>query len=318
MHPDDRPCCAPARPDPSETRVASPSGEDRDDTPLPHVEFGFVDIPGGDFTMGTDDPRGYPADGEGPAHTVTLRAFAIARSAVTNDQFAAFVTATGHRTTAEHFGNSFVFGGLLPADFPPTQGVAAAPWWRLVEGADWRHPEGPHSDVSDRGDHPVIHVSWDDAMAFCQWSGTTLPTEAQWECAARGGRQGSHFPWGDDLEPNGEHRMNVFQGDFPGGNTGADGWLGTSPVGAFPPNDFGLLQMTGNVWEWCLDWFSPATYRRAAVVDPAGPAAGDARVMRGGSYLCHESYCWRYRVDAAQRKSGRLHGRQHRIPGRRH
>jgi len=248
--------------------------------------------------MGTDDPRGYPSDGEGPAHSVTLSPYAMARTTVTNDQFVAFVEATGHRTTAEQLGDSFVFGGLLPDDFPPTQGVAAAPWWRLVEGADWRHPEGPHSDVTDRGDHPVIHVSWNDAMAFCEWSGTTLPTEAQWECAARGGRQGSHYPWGDHLEPDGEHRMNVFQGDFPGGNTGDDGWIGTSPADQFAPNGFGLHQMTGNVWEWCLDWFSPSTYHRAAVVDPVGPADGNARVMRGGSYLCHESYCWRYRVDA--------------------
>lgn len=202
------------------------------------------------------------------------------------------------KAKAELFGNSFVFAGLLPDDFPPTRGVVASPWWREVDGADWRHPEGPHSDVTDRGDHPVVQVSWDDAMSFCDWSRTKLPTEAQWECAARGGRSGSHYPWGDDREPNGEHRMNVFQGDFPGRNTGDDGWIGTSPADHFPPNGFGLHQVTGNVWEWCLDWFAPSTYHRTAAVDPVGPPDGAARVMRGGSYLCHESYCWRHRVDA--------------------
>nr|WP_287376645.1 formylglycine-generating enzyme family protein [Candidatus Microthrix sp.] len=305
MQSDGQPCCAPVRPtEPGALPAdAEPSGagagsEHQVGTQRERIEFDFVDIPGGEFTMGTNDPRGYPTDGEGPEHTVALSPFAIARTTVTNDQFEAFTTATGHQSTAERFGNSFVFGGLLPDDFPPTRGVEAAPWWREVDGADWRHPEGPHSDVADRGGHPVVHVSWEDAVAFCDWSGTTLPTEAQWECAARGGRSGSHFPWGDDLEPNGEHRMNVFQGDFPGGNTGADGWIGTSPADHFPPNGFGLHQMTGNVWEWCLDWFALLTYNRRAAVDPAGPPAGSARVMRGGSYLCHESYCWRYRVDA--------------------
>jgi len=248
--------------------------------------------------MGTDDERGYPADGEGPIHEVELGTYEIGATTVTNDEFAAFIDATGYVTTAEHYGNSFVFGGLLPDDFPPTQGVASAPWWRLVEGSSWRRPEGPHSDVAARGDHPVVHVSWLDAIAFCEWSGTRLPTEAEWERAARGGLNGVHFPWGDDLEPDDRHLMNVFQGEFPGGDTGADGWVGTCPVGSYPPNGFGLFETTGNVWEWCADWFDPGYYSVSPSVDPTGPPSGSRRVMRGGSYLCHHSYCWRYRVDA--------------------
>lgn len=258
----------------------------------------LVPIGGGGFTMGTDDQRGYRADGEGPPHRVELSGFAMGRFAVTNDAFAVFVAATGHLTTAERIGDSFVFGGLLPDDFPPTRGVAAAPWWRLVEGADWRHPEGPHSDIATRGEHPVVHVSWLDAEAFCRWSGAALPTEAQWERAARGGIDSAHYPWGDQREPDGVHRMNVFQGSFPGGNTGDDGWIGTCPVGSFPPNGLGVYEMTGNVWEWCADWFDAAYYTISSRRDPAGPDRGQSRVMRGGSYLCHDSYCWRYRVDA--------------------
>ncbi len=258
----------------------------------------LVQLPGGSFTMGTADPGGYPADGEGPEHVVELDAFSIGRHAVTNSQFAAFIDATAYRTTAEQFGNTFVFAGLLPDDFPDTRAVAAAPWWREVIGGDWRHPEGPQSDVATRGDHPVVHVSWLDATAFCEWSGTRLPSEAEWEYAARGGRAGTHFPWGDEREPDGEHLMNVYQGDFPQRDTGADGWVGTCPVGTFPPNGFGLHEMTGNVWEWCGDWFDPGYYARSPQTNPTGPDHGRARVMRGGSYLCHESYCWRYRVDS--------------------
>ena len=206
MQSDGQPCCAPVRPtEPGALPAdAEPSGagagsEHQVGTQRERIEFDFVDIPGGEFTMGTNDPRGYPTDGEGPEHTVALSPFAIARTTVTNDQFQAFTTATGHQSTAERFGNSFVFGGLLPDDFPPTRGVEAAPWWREVDGADWRHPEGPHSDVADRGGHPVVHVSWEDAVAFCDWSGTTLPTEAQWECAARGGGADRTFRGGTTL-----------------------------------------------------------------------------------------------------------------------
>jgi formylglycine-generating enzyme required for sulfatase activity len=258
----------------------------------------LVEVPAGTFTMGTDDPRADPSDGAFPPHQVDLPGFRIGRTTVTNREFAAFVQATGYRTSAETFGWSFVFAGLLPDDFPPTRAVAAAPWWRQVEGADWRHPEGPHSDLADRGAHPVVHVSWLDAAAFCAWARFQLPTEAEWERAARGGLEGFHYPWGPEREPDGRHRMNVFQGTFPHGDTGADGWVGTCPVRTYPPNGFGLYETTGNVWEWCADWFAIDTYRRAGTTAPHVPEAGSARVMRGGSYLCHESYCWRYRVDA--------------------
>ncbi|MFC7328902.1 formylglycine-generating enzyme family protein [Marinactinospora rubrisoli] len=253
---------------------------------------GLVRIPGGDFLMGSTDEFAYPEDGEGPVRRVEVGPFWISPTAVTNAEFAAFADATGHRTEAERFGWSFVFAGLLPDDFPPTRGVAAAPWWRQVENADWRHPAGPGSDLDGLADHPVVHVSWNDAEAYCAWAGLRLPTEAEWEFAARGGLAGRAYPWGDEREPHGEHRMNVWQGTFPRENTRDDGWYGTCPVGAFPPNGFGLHNMTGNVWEWCRDRFSPGGHH--------GPAADTRRSLRGGSYLCHASYCRRYRVSARQ------------------
>ena len=249
--------------------------------------------------MGSDSVVAYPGDGEGPVHEVDLSAFAIDAHAVSNDRFAAFVDDTGYVTEAERFGWSFVFAGFLPDDFPDTRAVASAPWWRQVYEAWWRRPEGPQSSLDGRGDHPIVHVSWNDALAYCRWSGARLPTEAEWEYAAVGGRSdGAHFPWGSDLEPNGHHLMNVFQGTFPGTNTVEDGYAGTAPVDAYPPNGYGLHNMTGNVWEWCADWYDRAAYSRGDARDPTGPADGTHRVMRGGSYLCHTSYCRRYRVTA--------------------
>jgi formylglycine-generating enzyme len=266
------------------------------------VLLGLVDVRGGAFWMGAPAGDGDAADGEGPVHQVDLAPFVIGSTTVTNAEFAAFCDATGHVTLAEADGWSFVFGGLLPDDFPPTHGVAAAPWWRQVEGADWRHPAGPHTTFEGVLDHPVVHVTWHDAVAYCAWSGTRLPTEAEWEFAARGGLDQKSFPWGDELEPGGEHRMNVFQGAFPGSNTMADGFAGTAPVRSFPPNGYGLHETSGNVWEWCADWFATDTYaigRAGGIrVDPPGPPSGTHRVMRGGSYLCHDSYCNRYRVGA--------------------
>jgi len=259
---------------------------------------GMLHLDGGGFLMGHDDDDGYPEDGEGPMHPVELSPFWIDVTTVTNTMFDEFVEATSYRTEAERYGWSFVFAGLLPDDFPPTRSVVHAPWWRQVEGSDWRHPEGPHSDIGDRLDHPVVHMSWDDAVAYCGWAGKRLPTEAEWEYAARGGLQQNRYPWGDEREPGGVHLMNVWQGSFPGENTGDDGFVGTAPADAFPPNGYGLHNMTGNIWEWCQDWFDAHAYRSHDVVDPTGPGTGTHRVMRGGSYLCHESYCYRYRVAA--------------------
>ncbi|WP_344135549.1 formylglycine-generating enzyme family protein [Saccharopolyspora halophila] len=260
----------------------------------------MVLLGGGEFLMGTEDAQAYAEDGEGPVRAVRLDPFWISRSAVSNREFADFVSATGYRTEAERWGWSFVFAGLLPDDFPPTRGVAATPWWRQVEGADWQHPEGSHSDLFDRQDHPVVHVSWADAQAYCAWAGLRLPTEAEWEYAARGGLSGCAFPWGDELQPGGEHLMNVWQGAFPQRNDCADGWLGTCSVTEFPPNGFGLHNTTGNVWEWCADWFHPTFHTRDRRTNPRGPRRGTHRTARGGSYLCHESYCRRYRVSARQ------------------
>ncbi|MFD3945987.1 formylglycine-generating enzyme family protein [Streptomyces sp. NPDC058579] len=293
-------CCSPSRGETARhvtTTVPStpPAAATRAD--------GMMRVPGGEFLMGAEDGWTVPGDGEGPVHPVRLASFRIDRCAVSNAEFQDFTDATGHITDAERYGWSFVFAGLLPAGFPETRAVAEAPWWRQVYGAWWRHPEGPESDVRDRAEHPVVHVSWNDATAYAAWAGKRLPTEAEWECAARGGLEQRVFPWGDELEPGGEHRMNVWQGSFPDDNTSADGWYGTAPVTAYPANGHGLHNMCGNVWEWCADWYSPAYYRSSPKGDPPGPPLGVQRVIRGGSYLCHASYCRRYRVAARSSSS---------------
>jgi formylglycine-generating enzyme len=289
-------CCAPGHTadtgDATDHDVATGRG------PITGATAGMVRLDAGMFLMGTGDRSGHPADGEGPVHRVHVDPFWIDPHTVSNAAFSAFVDATGHRTSAEVVGWSFVFAGLLPDDHPPTRGVAQAPWWRQVFGASWRRPEGPQSNLDGRSDHPVVHVSSRDARAYCAWAGLRLPTEAEWEYAARGGLVQRTFPWGDRLEPGGTHRMNVWQGAFPATNTMADGYYGTAPVDAFPPNGYGLHNMTGNVWEWCGDWFEPGFYRHSPTRNPTGPARGTLRVMRGGSYLCHASYCRRYRVAA--------------------
>jgi sulfatase modifying factor 1 len=246
-------------------------------------------LPGGDFAMGDDGPLSYPGDGEGPVRVVRVEPFSMDPLAVTNTEFAGFVEATGYVTDAERHGWSFVFAGLLPDDFPDTRGVAAAPWWREVHGARWSHPEGPGSDVSLRLDHPVVHVSWHDARAFATWCGQRLPTEPEWEYAARAGAS-TTFPWGSELEPDGRHLANVWHGSFPDHNTLDDGWYATCPVDAFVPNAFGLSNLIGNVWEWTLDCFDRS-------LDPHVDAAA-SRVLKGGSFLCHASYCSRYRPGA--------------------
>lgn len=261
----------------------------------------MISLPGGAFLMGTDYDKGFPQDGEGPVRKVTLSPFQIDACAVTNEEFAAFVNATGYRTEAERFGWSFVFWAHIPAERRAElveDTVAAAPWWCKVSGSWWRQPEGPGSHVRERGRYPVVHVSWNDAQAYAQWAGKSLPTEAQWEYAARGGLEQKLFPWGDELTPGGEHRCNIWQGRFPVEDTAEDGYAGTCPVDSFPPNGFGLHCMTGNVWEWCADWFGTRFRADAVLKDPAGPASGQGKVMKGGSFLCHASYCNRYRVAA--------------------
>jgi formylglycine-generating enzyme required for sulfatase activity len=250
--------------------------------------------------MGTEDADGFPGDGEGPVREVHLSPFAIDATTVTNAAFARFVADTHYRTDAETFGWSFVFYKLLSDEVLATrpQLVVEAPWWCALPGARWNHPEGPESDLSGRMDHPVVHVSWNDAVAYCRWAGKRLPTEAQWEYAARGGLGQKRFPWGDELRPDDEHRCNIWQGRFPDENTLEDGYLGTAPARSFQPNGFGVYNMAGHVWEWCADWFSADFHLTGPRTDPAGPPAGTARVMRGGSFLCHHSYCNRYRVAA--------------------
>ncbi len=246
-------------------------------------------IPAGPFRMGTDDPEQIPGDAEGPVRSVDVPAFRIDPVCVTNADFAAFVADTGYTTVAEEYGWSFVFAALLPADLRRRSPRApGTPWWRAVDGARWDRPEGPDSDVHARGDHPVVHIALRDAEAFAAWCGMRLPTEVEWEKAARGGLDQARYPWGDDLTPQGEHFCNIWQGIFPTRNTLEDGYLGTAPVRTFPPNGFGLYEVAGNVWEWCADrWHRPLP-----------SLGGDVRVVRGGSYLCHDSYCTRYRVSA--------------------
>ncbi len=269
------PCCSPGR---GSGFVPANAAATRRVTAPP---ASAVRLPGGTFSMGSEEGLAPPEDEEGPVREVTVGAFWVDTVSLSNDRFAAFVAATGHRTDAESYGWSHVFAGHL------TPGLAAAspapvslPWWRAVSGASWLAPYGPGSDLTGLGDHPVVHVSWRDAAAYAAWVGGRLPSEAEWEYAARGGLAGSRYPWGDDLHPAGEHRCNIFTGDFPDRDTGDDGWAGTCPVDAYPPNGFGLHNAVGNVWEWCAD------------------AWRGGRALRGGSYLCHDSYCNRYRVAA--------------------
>jgi formylglycine-generating enzyme required for sulfatase activity len=257
-------------------------------------------LPGGTFLMGTGYRDAFPADGEGPVRPVSLSPFAIDTYPVTNRDFAAFVSATNYLTESEHFQWSFVFWAHLPPsrlNELVEDTVAAAPWWCKVPGASWQHPEGPGSHINDRPNHPVVHVSWNDAVAYAAWAGKSLPTEAQWEYAARGGLEQKLYPWGDELTPEGHHLCNIWQGEFPRIDTAEDGFAGACPVDTFPPNPFGLYSITGNVWEWCSDWFSTA-FTTAKQHNPSGPATGQTKVMKGGSFLCHASYCNRYRVAA--------------------
>ncbi len=264
----------------------------------------MVRVEGGAFLMGSA-PKGSDLDGEGPVREVTLRPFFIDAQAVSNAQFATFIRATGYVTEAERFGWSFVFRRHLSRQtarrLARTNAVVGAPWWIAVPAARWNQPEGAGRDIRTRGDHPVTHTSWNDAAAYCEWAGKRLPTEAEWEYAARGGLERATYPWGDDLTPGGRHRCNIWQGNFPHRDSGEDGYTTTCPVDTFEPNAFGLYNCSGNVWEWTADWFSLDHHlmeRPDTRDNPTGPRTGMQRVQKGGSFLCHESYCKRYRVAA--------------------
>ena len=292
-------CCA-------HGRVDAPVASAESTLTLDAIEPSGTPIPrrwsppiGGAFAMGSHDMR-FPDDGEGPVRRVTVGAFSIACHTVSNLQFGDFVRTTGYTTDAERYVWSFVFRSFLPIETQRTIGsrTAETPWWVPVPHAYWAQPEGPPSTILDRLDHPVVHVSWNDALAYCKWSGTRLPTEAEWEMAARAGLEQATYPWGDELTPGGEHRCNIWQGDFPEFNTAEDGYIGTAPVHAFKPNGYGLYNMAGNVWEWCVDYFSATYHRATATEDPLQREPTANRSLRGGSFLCHESYCNRYRVAA--------------------
>jgi len=275
----------------------------------------MVRIPSGEFWMGSDHPDMEDAR---PVHRVHVDGFLMDRTEVTNDQFAAFVAATGYVTVAERRPDTKDFPDAKPEDLVPGSVVFTPPphpvalsdayvWWRYVKGASWRHPEGPASDLKGRGNHPVVHVAWEDAAAYAKWAGKRLPTEAEFEFAARGGLDRQPYVWGKEIKPGGKFQANTFQGHFPDSNTAEDGFTGTAPVGSFPANGYGLYDMAGNVWEWCADWYRADYYEQFAAVggvvrnprgpldsfDPAEPGVAK-RVQKGGSFLCTDQYCARY------------------------
>jgi formylglycine-generating enzyme required for sulfatase activity len=294
--------------------AASPAGLDPVLAPM-------VRIPAGEFTMGTDAADEKHAE-ESPGHTVALKAFWMDATEVTNAQFQAFTDATGYLTDAEKdldardFPNAppeFLKGGSLlfkkVSGVNPFQcGAGNLPWWKFTAGANWRHPEGPGSDIKQRMNHPVLCLTYKDAQAFTKWAGKRLPTEAEWEYAARGGLKNKAYVWGDEERPNGKIMCNHWQGKFPERDTGEDGFTGVAPVRSFPPNGYGLYDMAGNVWEMCEDWYQPAYYKLSPKDAPTGPAIGHdpertgygQHVIRGGSWLCDAGYCFRYRPTARQ------------------
>ncbi|MBO2011177.1 formylglycine-generating enzyme family protein [Hymenobacter negativus] len=273
----------------------------------------MVLVPGGSFRMGTEDPHFADAS---PLHTVTLKPFYLDEHEVTNAAFAAFVEATHYVTVAERKPNPRDFPGVPEAQLVAGSAVFARPnhqvsraeagqWWQYVPGANWRRPLGPGSSVTGHANDPVVQVCYDDAQAYARWAGKRLPTEAEWECAARAGqRSTTPYYWGLELTPNGRWMANLFQGDFPAGNTRADGFDGVAPVKSFSPNAWGFYDMEGNVWEWCSDYYRPDYYRISPSSNPAGPADSHdpeepglvKHVQRGGSFLCSDQYCLRYQA----------------------
>jgi sulfatase modifying factor 1 len=294
------PCCVPSRRRAQRLTESQAASSERPRARSGSLE-GMIQLEGGTFLMGTEDADGFPADGEGPIRKIALDAFYMDATPVTVQQFAEFAAATKYRTESERLGWSFVFQGhIRPERYQElvVATVPAAPWWCRVNGVDWRHPEEPESGIKGRDDYPVTHVSWNDAAEYCRWAGKRLPTEAEWEYAARGGLEQAKYAWGNDLTPHGRHMCNIWQGTFPTLDLAEDGYAGPAPVRAFPANGFGIYGVAGNTWEWCADWFHPEYHIDSYRTNPIGPPAGTAKVIRGGSYLCHHSYCNRYRVAA--------------------
>lgn len=299
-----KPCCSPSRtaPEPAQQPVpagaapAAPTYPPPGAAPTAPDIAEIADIPGGQALVGTDHPI-FPTDGESPLRRKKIAAFRIDATTVTNARFAAFAAQTGYVTDAERMGDSLVFQGLLPKGAPPSRAVAQTPWWRMIEGADWRNPLGPGSADRLAPDHPVTHVSWNDATAFAAWAGGRLPTEAEWEHAARGGLADAPFPWGE-AEPNDTdfQPCNIWQGRFPQHDTGLDGYVGTAPARSFAPNGYGLYNMVGNVWEMTSEVFRVRSLKKAVNAAHAGKTG--YKLSKGGSFLCHRSYCYRYRIAA--------------------
>lgn len=284
-----KPCCVPARAASAKTHQVTLTDAGRDKSQI-------VDIPGGRTLWGTARPV-LPVDGEGPLRKRRLRAFRMDAHTVTVARFAAFVEATGYQTDAERLGDSFVFHALLPPDAPPMQAVAEVPWWRVAPGASWRAPSGPGTEHLALPDHPVVHVTWNDATAFAKWAGGRLPSEPEWEHAARGGLGDVPYPWGDqDPDETGFFPCNIWQGRFPDHDLGRDGYQGTAPAQSFEPNGYGLYNMVGNVWEYTADPFKVRSLKKSAALAHQGKTGW--KLGKGGSFLCHASYCYRYRIAA--------------------
>lgn len=265
----------------------------------------MVCIPHGSFLMGTDYEKAFLDDAEGPVRMIEVDTFYIDKYAISNSKFASFIQATDYITDAEKYGWSFVFHLLLPPQEAKAlhqmgRSVAGLEWWLQVEGAYWKKPEGANSNLIGRENHPVAHISYNDALVYCKWAGKRLPTEAEWEYAARGGLEQNLYTWGDELTPESEHRCNIWQGEFPISNSLDDGYLGTAPVDQYQPNAYGLYNMSGNIWEWCQDWWTNDPNQKGGNRNPKGPVADsmNRKLMKGGSFLCHDSYCNRYRVAA--------------------
>jgi sulfatase modifying factor 1 len=294
-------------------------------TPAP-LPPGMAWIPGGEFSMGAMDPPATSAVGlhaaadARPIHRVYVDGFWMDQTDVTNEEFARFVSATGYVTIAERTPSAADFPGAAPENLVAGSVVFSPPdhpvplndhyeWWSYVKGANWRHPEGPKSNLKAREKYPVVHVAYPDALAYAQWADKRLPTEAEWEFAARGGLAGKLYPWGDQFRPRGKWMANTHQGHFPDRDTGDDGYAGIAPVAQYPPNAYGLYDMAGNVWQWTGDWYRPDYYQQLAAAggvtrnpqgpdtsyDPAEPTE-KKRVHRGGSFLCTDQYCSRYVV----------------------